>query len=1287
MTVNGTQPSRSDDRLDEVITGYLEAVQRGEPPDRDAWLARHPDLAGELAAFFADHDRMQKVVGPPQPAADVTLSSAGGPMGPATRPPTHGIEELPTLAPGEQTTPAVGTRVRYFGDYELLEEIARGGMGVVYKARQRTLNRIVALKMILAGQLAGEDDVRRFHVEAEAAAQLDHPGIVPIFEVGQHEGQEYFSMGYIEGQSLAAKVARQPLEPREAAALVRTVAEAVEYAHQKGVIHRDLKPENVLLDAAAHPRITDFGLAKQVQGDSHLTGTGQILGTPSYMPPEQAAGNVEEIGPAADVYALGAILYRLLAGRPPFQAANPLDTLLQVLNQEPVALRQLNPGVPLDLETIALKCLEKDRQRRFPTAQELADELGRYLAGEPILARPVSRPERIWRWCRRRPAVAAAGAMALVSTITAIVVLSVAVVLVSNSRNEEKASRQEAEAARVKEAEQRQQAERQLLRSEWLLYASQIASALREWETNNAGLAWRYLRACRRDFRGWEYDYLCTLFKQNQKTFKGHTNNVLSVAFSPDGKRIASGSQDGTLKVWDATSGEETLMLQGHTGSVLSVVFSPDGERIASGSQDGTLNIWDATSGRETLALKAHANGVESVAFSPDGGRIASGGEDKTVKVSDATSGRETLTLQGHTGSVLSVAFSPDGKRIASGSKDRTLRIWDATSGREMLTFQGHTGQVHSVAFSPDGKRIASGGDDTVKVWDATSGQETLTLKGHTHQVYSVAFSPDGKRIASGGDSTVKVWDPIGAQETLTLKCCVNAVHSVSFNPDGNRIVSGSMDGRLKVWDAASGQETLALAPDSVHSVTFSPDGKRIASGGEDGVLKVRDAASGREMLTLKGHTHVVTSLAFSSDGKRIASGSEDGTLKVWDATSGQEAFTLKGHAGTVSSVAFSPDGKRIASSSSDSTLKVWDVTSGRETLSLRGHIGAVYSVAFSPDGRQIASGGLDQTLRIWDSASGRDTLTLRGHLNFVKSVAFSPDGKRIASGSDGEVKLWDATGGQETLSLRGHNGYIESIAFSPDGKRIASGSSDGTVKVWDASKGDETSRIVGAPHEARKEVPPEKPARPAVAAGQPSTPGQANPRTGAIAEILKLGGKFLTTGYKPTWSPDGTQIAFSRPRIGDGIGLLDLRTGGITTVTKPGKDPAWRPGAGEHLAYVLLAGRDEEVWLVDRSGTAPRRLAGAGDRCSARRFPQVDGCQQAVQRAGPVGGSGGRKGRSPARGRQTDHGRTQQAHGGGSEAHRGSAARRIKNDEVALCHSVPDRGVLWWQVHYRCAR
>ncbi|MHB8974226.1 MAG: serine/threonine-protein kinase [Pirellulaceae bacterium] len=309
----------------------------------------------------------------------------------------------------------IGTRVRYFGDYELLEEIARGAMGVVYRARQTSLNRIVALKMILAGQLASQQDVKRFHTEAEAAANLDHPGIVPVYEVGQCEGQHFFSMGYVDGQSLAARVASGPLSAVDAARLVKSIAGAVQFAHDHKVIHRDLKPANVLLDDKGHPRVTDFGLAKRVSGESELTETGQVLGTPSFMPPEQAAGKLDQVGPASDIYALGAILYTVVTGRPPFQAASPVDTLLQVLELDPVSPRTLNPRIPRDLETITLKCLEKEPPRRYASAGEFADELQRFLDGDPIRARPVSRTERVWRWCRRNPARALAAGVALLS--------------------------------------------------------------------------------------------------------------------------------------------------------------------------------------------------------------------------------------------------------------------------------------------------------------------------------------------------------------------------------------------------------------------------------------------------------------------------------------------------------------------------------------------------------------------------------------------------------------------------------------------------------------------------------------------------------------------------------------------------------------------------------------------------------------------------------------------------------------------------------------------------------
>ncbi len=1080
-------------------------------------------------------------------AADVAADSADGTTVLTDAAGLEQAAELPPTEPDGRSSgfPDVGTRIQYIGDYELLREIARGGMGVVYKARQLRLNRVVALKMILAGQFASPADVQRFQTEAEAAAGLDHPGIVPIFEVGQHEGHHYFSMGLVEGESLAKRIADGPLPPRMAADLVLKVVEAIKYAHKKGVIHRDLKPANILLDHSGQPRVTDFGLAKRLEGDSNLTGSGQILGTPSYMPPEQAAGRIDQVAEPADIYSMGAVLYATLTGRPPFQADNLLDTVMQVIEREPVAPRVLNPKIPLDIETICLKCLEKDRRRRYASAGELAEELRRYLDGEPIRARPVGRLEHAWRWCRRKPALAMAAGLALASTFAAIVILAVAVAVVSNSRNNERtarskeseerkkaenlaranaqlamherASREKAEDARTQESQQRQRAESELTRAEGLLYANQIASALREWETNDVHSAWSYLNACREELRGWEFHYLHSRFNAGHQTFRGHTAVVSSVTFSPDGQRIASGSSDQTVKVWDAVSGQEFVTLNGHTGNVASVAFSPDGQRIASASWDKTLKVWDPASGQEKCTLKGHTSLVWSVAFSPDGQQIASGSSDGTVKLWDVANGQQVLELKVDsvnyvgTASVTSVAFSPDGKRIIGGSADQTVKVWDAASGEVIARLKGHTGHVSSVAVSRDGQRIASAGfDKLVKVWDANNGEELLTLKGHTANVSSVAFTPDGRRIVSGSwNKTVRVWDSNSGQELTTLWGHTGGVGSVAFSPDGLRIASGGgfADNTVKVWDASRNQEmpifrghtatvlTAACSPDgkhmasgsgspenmlkiwdvttnqetlsvkggagSVETVAFSPDGQRIVSGGgaSDKTIRVLDATSGQELLAFKGNQWCVASVAFSPDGEQIVSGGGaggfgDNTVRLWSAKSGQELLVFNGHTRRVTSVAFSPDGKRVASASDDLTLKVWDAQNGRETLTLKGHANFVNSVAFSPDGKWIASGSRDTTVKVWDSATGQELFTLKGHTEGVSCVAFSPDGQRIASASeDKTLKLWNANTGQETLTLKGHASAVTSIAFSSDGSRIVSGSGDHTLRVWDAAR------------------------------------------------------------------------------------------------------------------------------------------------------------------------------------------------------------------------------------------
>jgi WD40 repeat protein len=547
-------------------------------------------------------------------------------------------------------------------------------------------------------------------------------------------------------------------------------------------------------------------------------------------------------------------------------------------------------------------------------------------------------------------------------------------------------------------------------------------------------------------------------------TLKGHLDEVRSVSYSPDGKTLASASYDRTVKLWDVVTGKELITLNGHQERVNSVSFSPDGKTLASGSDDTTVKLWDVVTGKELKTLKGHQERVNSVSFSPDGKTLASGSDDTTdttVKLWDVVTGKELITLNGHQYSVLSVSFSPDGKTLASASYDRTVKLWDVVTGKELITLNGHQERVNSVSFSPDGKTLASGSDDrTVKLWDVVTGKELNTLKGHQYSVLSVSFSPDGKTLASGSDdTTVRIWEVINSKETpisQPLRGQGDQVWAVAFSPDGKQIVSGGIEGTLRLWDGNMGKEikTLQGHKGSVRALAYSPDGKYIVSGSWDKTLRIWDAETRKAIATLQGHTDLVLSVAFSPDGKRIVSGSADKTLRIWDADTGKAITTLQGHTEGVISVAFSPDGKRIVSSSNDKTLRIWDTETGKAIRTLPGHTDAVGSVAFSPDGKRIVSGSYDKTLRLWDAETGKAIRTLSGHGNTVYSVAFSPDGKRIVSGSsDKTLRLWDAeTGKAIGKPLKGHTDLVISVAFSPDGKRIVSGGFDKTLRIWHIS-------------------------------------------------------------------------------------------------------------------------------------------------------------------------------------------------------------------------------------------
>ncbi|KAJ6527949.1 putative WD-repeat protein, partial [Mycena vulgaris] len=527
-------------------------------------------------------------------------------------------------------------------------------------------------------------------------------------------------------------------------------------------------------------------------------------------------------------------------------------------------------------------------------------------------------------------------------------------------------------------------------------------------------------------------------------------------------RKVYSGQMDLPLHILNAVGNTWhpcMRIMDGHSAWVKSVAFSPDGMYIVSGSYDYTVRLWDAASGAHLGTLKGHSGGVNSVAFSPDGTHIVSGSDDNTVRLWDAASGAHMGTLKGHSRRVRSVAFSPDGMHIASGSDDSTVRLWDAASRAHLGTLKGHSDYVNSVAFSPDGMHIASGSNDsTVRLWDAASGAHLGTLKGHSDYVNSVAFSPDGMHIASGSDDfTVRLWDAVSRAHLGTLKGDSDYVKSVAFSPDGMHIASGSDDSTVRLWDAASRAHlgTLKGHSDYVNSVAFSPDGMHIASGSDDSTVRLWDAASGAHLRTLEGHSRPVNSVAFSPDGMHIVSGSHDFTVRLWDAASGAHLGTLKGHSDRVRSVAFSPDGMHIASGSDDSTVRLWDAASRAHLGTLKGHSDYVNSVAFSPDGMHIASGSDDKTVRLWDAVSGAHLRTLKGHSSSVRSVALSPDGTHIVSGSDDKtVRLWDAVSGAQLHMLEDHSGSVRSVGFSLNGVYIISRAAGNTACVWETATG-----------------------------------------------------------------------------------------------------------------------------------------------------------------------------------------------------------------------------------------
>jgi WD40 repeat protein len=1050
---DSSTPSSRERRFERVLAEYLQAREAGLTPERDELLARHPDVAVELAAFFANQEEFARLAEPLGPAAQ-------------TPPPAA---DTATLGRADPTAAdAVPARVRYFGDYEVLSEIARGGMGVVFRARQVSLGRPVALKMILSGQLASEGDVRRFRTEAQAAANLDHPNIVSIYEVGEHEGQPYFSMRLVEGGSLAQQVAAgqwpatNTEDQRRAARLMATVARAVHHAHQHRILHRDVKPANILLDAHGEPHVTDFGLAKRVEGDSKVTQTGSIVGTPSYMAPEQAAGR-KDVTTAADVYSVGAVLYELLTGRPPFKGANPLDTLLDVLAKEPARPRSLNPAADRDLETVTLKSLDKDPARRYGSAEALAEDLERWLRGEPIHARPAGGLERAAKWARRRPAVAAL--TAAVVLVSAAGVLGIAAQWQHAVAAEQGAREAEATALRRAEAEARatEQAEKARKREEAAKIAA-LAAQKKEADARRKEEEHRKKVEAERDAKQRALVRADGLRLNAEAAAARHSDPALAMLLALEAvQRTPHRLTFATLH--DALRSCRELRTLSGTGSPL--VYTPDGSLLVSPSSS-----WDEA-GKQAAKAPGWRKPVAAHDLTPDGRRAVS-------------------LMAGHQD-----VFYTDGKEPARHVfTDRVAYVWDTRTGKDVLHLRRHKDRVVSARFSPDGKQIVTASwDRTAVVWDAATGKKLRELSGHECSLSAALFSPDGGRVltvTSGRSETgdTPMW---GAKEAKQP----NSPEARERDPgpvdrpsreggSGQVRFAWSLTGEnpvARVWDAATGKQVAALSK-SAESGGFRLDVAKAPTAWLPAWVGLVDSYTGKHLANwtppawtkvplpaviadrfplLRGHTGHPTASAFSPDGKRVAVTFEEGVACVWDAQKGGwPRLVQRGHAGAVRALAFSPDSKRLATAGDDRSVRFLDLASGKTTLILWGHEGAVRLVRFSPDGKLLLTGSADGTARLWDATTGEQKAALRGHGKEITSAEFQPDGRRVlTTGADGTARVWDVSPPAEVAHvLRGHAGKINSLAFSPDGRRLLTAADDETPRLWDPATGRELMRL-----------------------------------------------------------------------------------------------------------------------------------------------------------------------------------------------------------------------------------
>jgi eukaryotic-like serine/threonine-protein kinase len=1039
-----------------ILAEYLLREELGEQPGLEEYLGRFPQYAGALQLQLELHQAMD-----------------------AGREPLTGLTER-TMTLGERREIESGARsdgLPVIPGYEVLGVLGRGGMGVVYRAWQEGLNRLVAVKMVHAGAQANPKVLSRFRVEAEAVARLQHPNIVQVHEVGEHAGSPFLVLELVEGCSLAKCLAGTPRPARQAAELLETLARTIHYAHRQGVVHRDLTPANVLLTADGQPKITDFGLAKLIIGGGDLrTQTGELLGTPSYMAPEQAASQHEVIGAATDVYALGAILYELLTGRPPFKAESTLETLRQVVADEPVAPSRLRPKLPSDLETICVKCLHKEPSHRYASAEALADDLRRFLEGRPIKARRSSALERGWRWCRRYPAVAA------LCGLTSTLLLTLTVVSVTAAVRIDKARRR-ADQTAADERLARQRAQDRLVR---------LNVVTGNFQTN----AGDHRSALLRYAEAWMLD------QDEPSSEPIHRLRLACVL-------------------------ERSPRLEGicfHTSPVLEAHFDAKGARVLTRTEDGRAFLWDPYRSRPIAGPLPHDGKVLCAALSPDGTRVITTGTDGTARLWAAATGGPLGAPLRHPGVVRHADFSPDGQRLATACADGTVRFWTIPGGKLLEPAVRLDGEARFVGFSPDGRLVVTvDGRETARVWDAADGRPLTPSLPHRltpgdpaeRLVQPPLFSPDSARLLTAdGQTTVRMCDArTGARAMPPFKLGF-VLNRAEFSPDGRQILLVGKNSTSRLIDAANGRVILSLHhPREVQAGCFSSDGRRVATSSSSGLIHVRDAQTGKNVLTPLQHAAHVTGLAFTPAGDRLLSVSLDGTVRIWSVgfepfkalpydyscgradhlfmagrclspdgswevrpdgaagarlqrRGGEEPGPLLAHPGPVSKARFAPDGRNVFTAD-ERSVQVWDAGTGRPFGPLLAVNGTLLWAQFSDDGSRLMLIDAGGTLRVHATSSGRvllgpialdaELVSQRKQL-IRKVVTLSPDGRRLAVHFPGrvpkETQIYEVDTGRHRAMTTGSSGLLTSLAFSPDSTRLVSAATDTLARVWDAGTG-----------------------------------------------------------------------------------------------------------------------------------------------------------------------------------------------------------------------------------------